>query len=414
MISKRRVVITGLGTVNPLGLDVASTWQALCQGQSGIDKVTHFDASNFSTQIVGSVKNFDVSSVMTEKEARKLDQFLQYAMVAAHQAMADANFPDDLNRDRFGVAVGSGIGGLNTIEQNHQQLQKSGPRRVSPFLVPASVINMASGNIAIRHGLRGPNFAITTACTTGTHNIGFAARTIAYGDADVMLAGGAEASSSPLGMAGFAAARAMSTRNDEPQRASRPWDKDRDGFVLSDGAAVLVLESLEHAQARGAKIYAELVGLGMSDDAFHVTSPPEDGAGACAAMANALRDAGVEPHDVDYINAHGTSTHAGDIAETNAIKSLFGDHAYKLAVSSTKSMTGHLLGAAGAIEAMITVLTIQNGIIPPTINLDNPDEGCDLDYVPHTARKADVKIALSNSFGFGGTNGSLLFRRFEA
>jgi 3-oxoacyl-[acyl-carrier-protein] synthase II len=413
-MSKRRVVVTGLGTVNPLGLDVASTWQALCQGKSGIGKVTHFDASNFSTQIVGSVHGFDVTSVMTEKDARKMDLFLQYAMVAAGQAIADAGFPDDIDRDRIGVAVGSGIGGLNTIEQNHLQLQKSGPRRVSPFLVPAAVINMAAGNIAIRFGFSGPNFAITTACTTGTHNIGFAARTIAYGDADVMLAGGAEASSSPLGMAGFAAARAMSTRNDEPEKASRPWDKDRDGFVLSDGSAILVLESLEHAQARGAKIYAEVIGLGMSDDAYHMTSPPEDGSGARKAMANALADGGIAPEEVDYINAHGTSTLVGDIAETNAIKSLFGDHAYKLAVSSTKSMTGHLLGAAGAIEAMITVLTIQNGIIPPTINLDNPDDGCDLDYVPHTARQADVRVGLSNSFGFGGTNGSLLFRRFEA
>jgi 3-oxoacyl-[acyl-carrier-protein] synthase II len=407
-------VVTGLGTVNPLGLDVASTWQALCQGKSGIGKVTHFDASNFSTQIVGSVHGFDVTSVMTEKDARKMDLFLQYAMVAAGQAIADADFPDDIDRDRIGVAVGSGIGGLNTIEQNHLQLQKSGPRRVSPFLVPAAVINMAAGNIAIRFGFSGPNFAITTACTTGTHNIGFAARTIAYGDADVMIAGGAEASSSPLGMAGFAAARAMSTRNDEPEKASRPWDKDRDGFVLSDGSAILVLESLEHAQARGAKIYAEVIGLGMSDDAYHMTSPPEDGSGARKAMANALADGGIAPEEVDYINAHGTSTLVGDIAETNAIKSLFGDHAYKLAVSSTKSMTGHLLGAAGAIEAMITVLTIQNGIIPPTINLDNPDDGCDLDYVPHTARQADVRVGLSNSFGFGGTNGSLLFRRFEA
>jgi 3-oxoacyl-[acyl-carrier-protein] synthase II len=396
-----------------MGLDVATTWQAVCQGKSGIGPVTHFDASSYSTRIVGSVKDFDVTSVMSAKEARKLDPFLQYAMVAAEQAMQDAGFPEDLDRTRFGVAVGSGIGGLNTIEQNYQQLTKSGPRRVSPFLVPAAVINMASGNIAIRHGLQGPNFAITTACTTGTHNIGYAARTIAYGDADLMLAGGTEGASSPLGMAGFAAARAMSTHNDEPEKASRPWDKDRDGFVLSDGAAILVLESLEHAQARGAHIYAELIGLGMSDDAYHVTSPPVDGSGACTAMTNALRDGGVTPDQVDYINAHGTSTQVGDIAETNAIKTLFGDHAYKLAVSSTKSMTGHLLGAAGAIEAMFTILTIQDGIIPPTINLDNPDDGCDLDYVPHTARKADVSIALSNSFGFGGTNGSLLFSRFN-
>ncbi|WP_028292416.1 beta-ketoacyl-ACP synthase II [Oceanobacter kriegii] len=412
-MTKRRVVVTGLGTVNPLGLDVETTWQALCQGKSGIGPITHFDASSYSTQIVGLVKDFDVTSVMSAKEARKLDLFLQYALVAADQALKDAALPEDTDFDRVGVAAGSGIGGLNTIEQNYQQLEKSGPRRVSPFLVPAAVINMAAGNIAIRHGLRGPNFAITTACTTGTHNIGYAARTIAYGDADVMLAGGAEGSSSPLGIAGFAAARAMSTRNDEPEKASRPWDKDRDGFVLSDGAAMLVLESLEHAQARGAKIYGEVVGLGMSDDAHHVTSPPEDGSGARKAMENALRDAGVAPEQVGYINAHGTSTQVGDIAETQAIKTLFGDHAYKLAVSSTKSMTGHLLGAAGAIEAMITVLALQNGKIPPTINLDNPDEGCDLDYVPHTARDADIEYAISNSFGFGGTNGSLLFKRFD-
>lgn len=413
-MSKRRVVVTGMGTVNPLGLDVASTWEGLCQGKSGISRIEHFDADSYATQIMGAVKGFDVTSVMKPKEARKLDLFLQFALVATGQALEDAALGDDVDKTRVGVAVGSGIGGLNTIENNYQQLQKSGPRRVSPFLVPASVINMASGNIAIRHGLKGPNFAITTACTTGTHNIGYAARTIAYGDADVMVAGGAEASSSPLGMAGFAAARAMSTRNDEPEKASRPWDQDRDGFVLSDGSAILVLEELEHAKARGANIYAEVIGLGMSDDAFHVTSPPEDGSGACAAMANALKDGGVTPDEVDYINAHGTSTHAGDIAETNAIKTLFGESASQVAVSSTKSMTGHLLGAAGAIEALITVLTIRDGIIPPTINLDNPDPACDLDYVPHTARKAKVDIALSNSFGFGGTNGSLLFRRYDS
>ncbi|MBM95191.1 MAG: beta-ketoacyl-[acyl-carrier-protein] synthase II [Oceanospirillaceae bacterium] len=412
-MSKRRVVVTGLGTVNPLGLDVASTWESLCQGKSGISRIEHFDASSYSTQIMGAVKGFDVSSVMTPKEARKLDLFLQYALVTIEQALGDAGLGDDVDKNRVGVAVGSGIGGLNTIENNYNQLQKSGPRRVSPFLVPASVINMAAGNIAIRYGFKGPNFAITTACTSGTHNIGYAARTIAYGDADVMIAGGAEASSSPLGMAGFAAARAMSTRNDEPEKASRPWDKDRDGFVLSDGSAILVLEELEHAKARGAKIYAEVIGLGMSDDAFHVTSPPEDGSGACAAMANALKDGGVTPDQVDYINAHGTSTSAGDIAETNAIKTLFGDNADKVAVSSTKSMTGHLLGAAGAIEALITVMTIRDSMIPPTINLDNPDPACDLDYVPHVARKADVRVALSNSFGFGGTNGSLLFSRYD-
>ncbi|TVV43875.1 beta-ketoacyl-ACP synthase II [Thalassolituus sp. C2-1] len=412
-MTKRRVVITGLGSVNPLGLNVADTWRALCAGESGITRIEHFDTEGYATKIGGAVKQFDVTSVMSEKDARKMDLFLQYAMVAAEQAIVDAAFPESLNRDRVGVAVGSGIGGITTIEQNYQQLQSSGPRRVSPFLVPAAVINMASGNIAIRHKLRGPNFAITTACTTGTHNIGYAARTIAYGDADVMIAGGSEMASSPLGVAGFAAARAMSTRNDEPEKASRPWDKDRDGFVLGDGAAVLVLESLEHAQARGATIYAELSGLGMSDDAHHITSPPENGEGARMAMANALNDAGLQPQDIDYINAHGTSTLIGDIAETQAIKDLFGDHVSRLAVSSTKSMTGHLLGAAGALEALITVLAVRDGIAPPTINLDHPAEGCDLDYVPHKARKMDIRAAVSNSFGFGGTNGSLLFRRYD-
>jgi 3-oxoacyl-[acyl-carrier-protein] synthase II len=412
-MTKRRVVITGLGSVNPLGLNVADTWRARCAGESGITRIEHFDTEGYATKIGGAVKHFDVTSVMSEKDARKMDLFLQYAMVAAEQAIVDAAFPESLNRDRVGVAVGSGIGGITTIEQNYQQLQSSGPRRVSPFLVPAAVINMASGNIAIRHKLRGPNFAITTACTTGTHNIGYAARTIAYGDADVMIAGGSEMASSPLGVAGFAAARAMSTRNDEPEKASRPWDKDRDGFVLGDGAAVLVLESLEHAQARGATIYAELSGLGMSDDAHHITSPPENGEGARMAMANALNDAGLQPQDIDYINAHGTSTLIGDIAETQAIKDLFGDHVSRLAVSSTKSMTGHLLGAAGALEALITVLAVRDGIAPPTINLDHPAEGCDLDYVPHKARNMDIRAAVSNSFGFGGTNGSLLFRRYD-
>ncbi len=412
-MTKRRVVITGLGSVNPLGLTVADTWRALCAGKSGITRIEHFDTEGYATKIGGAVKQFDVTSVMSEKDARKMDLFLQYAMVAAEQAIVDAVFPDALNRDRVGVAVGSGIGGIMTIEQNYQQLQNSGPRRVSPFLVPAAVINMASGNIAIRHKFRGPNFAITTACTTGTHNIGYAARTIAYGDADVMIAGGSEMASSPLGVAGFAAARAMSTRNDEPEKASRPWDKDRDGFVLGDGAAVLVLESLEHAQARGATIYAELCGLGMSDDAHHITSPPENGEGARMAMANALNDAGLQPQDIDYINAHGTSTLIGDIAETRAIRDLFGGHVSRLAVSSTKSMTGHLLGAAGALEALITVLAVRDGIAPPTINLDHPAEGCDLDYVPHKVRKIDIRAAVSNSFGFGGTNGSLLFRRYD-
>lgn len=412
-MNKRRVVITGLGTVNALGLNTTDTWQALLAGKSGISTIEHFDTEGYATRIAASIPDFDISAIMTEKEARKIDLFLQYALVAAEEAILDANLPDSIDRDRIGVAVGSGIGGLSTIENSHAQLLKSGPRRVSPFLVPGAVINMASGNIAIRHGFRGPNFAITTACTTGTHNIGYAARTIAYGDADVMIAGGAEAASSPLGIAGFSAARAMSNRNDEPQRASRPWDKERDGFVLGDGSAVLVLESLEHAQARGATIYAELSGLGLSDDAHHITSPPEDGSGAAAAMLNALKDADLQPEDIAYINAHGTSTQVGDIAETRAIKSVFGEHAYKLGVSSTKSMTGHLLGAAGAIEALITILAIRHNIAPPTINLDNPDEGCDLDYIAHTARPMTINAAISNSFGFGGTNGSLLFTRYD-
>lgn len=412
-MNKRRVVITGLGTVNALGLNTTDTWQALLAGKSGISTIEHFDTEGYATRIAACIPDFDISAIMTEKEARKIDLFLQYALVAAEEAILDANLPDSIDRDRIGVAVGSGIGGLSTIENSHAQLLKSGPRRVSPFLVPGAVINMASGNIAIRHGFRGPNFAITTACTTGTHNIGYAARTIAYGDADVMIAGGAEAASSPLGIAGFSAARAMSNRNDEPQRASRPWDKERDGFVLGDGSAVLVLESLEHAQARGATIYAELSGLGLSDDAHHITSPPEDGSGAAAAMHNALKDADLQPEDIAYINAHGTSTQVGDIAETRAIKSVFGEHAYKLGVSSTKSMTGHLLGAAGAIEALITILAIRHNIAPPTINLDNPDEGCDLDYIAHTARPMTINAAISNSFGFGGTNGSLLFTRYD-
>lgn len=412
-MSKRRVVITGLGTVNPLALDVLQTWQALCAGKSGISSIEHYDTSQFSTHIAGTVKGFDVSELMSLKEARRMDLFIQYAIAAAQQAYDDANFSENLNKTRVGVAVGAGIGGIGYIEQAYDDLLAKGPRRASPFLVPGAVINMAAGNIAIRFGLQGPNIAITTACTSGTHNIGYAARTIAYGDADVMLAGGAEKSSTPLAMAGFSAARALSTRNDEPTKASRPWDKDRDGFVLSDGAAILVLESLEHAQARNAKIYAELIGFGMSDDAFHITSPPEDGAGACMAMTNALTDAGLAAEQINYINAHGTSTPAGDLAETNAIKTVFKQHAYQLAVSSTKSMTGHLLGAAGAIEALISVLSINHDIAPPTINLDNPGEGCDLDYVAEGARAMKINNVLSNSFGFGGTNGSLVFQKYK-
>lgn len=412
-MSKRRVVITGLGTINPLALNVEHTWQALCAGKSGISSIEHYDTSEFSTHIAGTVKDFDVTTVMTVKEARRMDLFIQYAIAAAQQAYDDANFPENIDNTRIGVAVGAGIGGIGYIEQAYDDLLAKGPRRASPFLVPGSIINMAAGNIAIRFGFQGPNFAITTACTSGAHNIGYAARTIAYGDADVMFAGGAEKSSTPLAMASFSAARALSTRNQEPTKASRPWDKDRDGFVLSDGAAILVLESLEHAQARNAKIYAEITGFGMSDDAFHITSPPEDGAGAYKAMQNALNDAGLAPEAVDYVNAHGTSTLAGDLAETNAIKALFQDHAYKLAVSSTKSMTGHLLGAAGAIEAIVSVLSIYNNIAPPTINLDEPSEGCDLDYISDGARAMKIDTVLSNSFGFGGTNGSLVFQKYK-
>ncbi|WP_323752927.1 beta-ketoacyl-ACP synthase II [Marinobacter sp.] len=414
-MSKRRVVITGMGMLSPVGNDVASSWAAVCAGRSGIGAIDRFDATDYNTRIGGAVKNLDMEPWLSSKEARKLDPFIHYGLIAAQQAVDDSGLEqyDKLDRERVGIAIGSGIGGLEYIEKNIIQMEKSGPRKVSPFFVPASVINMISGNAAIRFGYKGPNIAIVTACTTGTHNIGYAARTIAYGDADVMLAGGSEMATTRSAVAAFSSARALSTRNDEPEKASRPWDKDRDGFVLSDGAGVLVLEALEHAQARGATIYGEVTGFGMSDDAYHITSPPEGGEGAARSMANAIRDAGLSVDQVDYINAHGTSTQAGDIAEVAAVKSVFGEHAENLAVSSTKSMTGHLLGAAGAVEAIFSVLAVRDGILPPTINLDNPADGCDLDFVPHTSRKADVKVALSNSFGFGGTNGTLIFSRFE-
>ncbi len=372
------------------------------------------DLSAYSTRFGGSVKGFDVEQYMSAKEARKIDLFIQYGLAAGFQAMRDAGLEiTDANRERIGVAMGSGIGGLTNIENNCKSLIEQGPRRISPFFVPGSIINMISGFLSIHPGLQGPNYAMATACTTGTHCIGMAARNIAYGDADVMVAGGAEMATCGLGMGGFAAARALSTRNDEPTRASRPWDKDRDGFVLSDGAGALVLEELEHAKARGATIYAELIGFGMSGDAYHMTSPPEDGEGAARCMAHALRDAGVKPDQVEYINAHGTSTAAGDLAEAAAIKAVFAEHAYRLAVSSTKSMTGHLLGAAGAVEAIFSVLALRDQVAPPTINLEQPDEGCDLDFVPHQARHMSIDAVLSNSFGFGGTNGSLLFRRLR-
>ena len=414
-MSKRRVVITGMGMLSPLGNDVASSWEGICAGRSGIGMIDRFDASEYSTRIGGAIKDLDLESYLSAKESRKLDAFIHYGLIAAQQAVDDSGLAEygELDRDRAGIAIGSGIGGLEYIEKSVLTMEKSGPRKVSPFFVPASVINMISGNAAIRFGYRGPNIAIVTACTTGTHNIGYAARTIAYGDADVMLAGGSEMATTRTGIAAFASARALSTRNDEPEKASRPWDRDRDGFVLSDGAGVVALEELEHAIKRGATIYGELVGFGMSDDAHHITAPPEDGEGAARSMINALRDAGLQPEDVDYINAHGTSTQVGDVAEIAAAKRVFGSHASQLAMSSTKSMTGHLLGAAGAIEAIFSLLAIRDGVLPPTINLDNPDEGCDLDLVPNTCRKSDVRVALSNSFGFGGTNGTLVVRRYE-
>ncbi|KRW83176.1 beta-ketoacyl-ACP synthase II [Marinobacter sp. P4B1] len=414
-MSKRRVVITGMGMLSPVGNDVSTSWNAVCAGRSGIGQIDRFDASEYGTRIGGAVKDLDIEPWLSSKEARKLDAFIHYGLIAAQQAVDDSGLEqfDKLDKERVGIAIGSGIGGLEYIEKNIIQMEKAGPRKVSPFFVPASVINMISGNAAIRFGYKGPNIAIVTACTTGTHNIGYAARTIAYGDADVMLAGGAEMATTRSGIAAFSSARALSTRNDEPEKASRPWDKERDGFVLSDGAGVLVLEDLEHAKARGATIYGEVVGFGMSDDAHHITAPPADGDGAARSMANALRDAGLKPEEVDYINAHGTSTLVGDVAEVAAVKSVFGGHAEKLAMSSTKSMTGHLLGAAGAVEAIFSVLALREGILPPTINLDNPDEGCDLDFVANQSRQSDARVALSNSFGFGGTNGTLIFRRYE-
>ena len=411
----RRVVMTGCGAVSPLGNTVADNWKAIAAGSSGIGAIERFSTEGYATRIGGAVRNLEVSDYLPPKEIRKMDAFLQYGLIAAYEAIESSGLMggDGPDADRVGCAIGSGIGGLEYIEKNFQALRDHGPRRVSPFFVPASVINMVAGNLAIQYGFCGPNIAITTACTTGTHNIGYAARTIAHGDADVMIAGGAEMATTPTGLAAFASARALSTRNDEPEKASRPWDRDRDGFVLSDGAGAVVLEELEHARARGANILAEVAGFGMSDDAHHITAPPEDGRGAAKAMRNALRDAGMEPHDVDYINAHGTSTTVGDVAEVAAIQSVFGDSAREVAVSSTKSMTGHLLGAAGAVEAIYCALSIRDGLLPPTINLDDPDEGCDLDFVPHRARQADVSVALSNSFGFGGTNGTLILKRPE-
>ncbi|MDY7561307.1 beta-ketoacyl-ACP synthase II [Pseudomonas sp. 10B1] len=412
-MSRRRVVVTGMGMLSPLGTDVPSSWQGILAGRSGIGLIEHTDLSAFTTRFGGSVKDFKVEEYLAAKEARRLDLFIQYGLAASFQAVRNSGLEvTDENRDRIGVAMGAGIGGLTNIENNSRSLHEQGPGKISPFFVPGSIINMISGFLSIHLGAQGPNYAIATACTTGTHCIGMAARNIVYGEADVMIAGGAEMAACGLGMGGFGASRALSTRNDDPARASRPWDKGRDGFVLSDGAGALVLEELEHAKARGATIYAELIGFGMSGDAYHMTSPPEDGAGAARCIANALRDAKLNVDEVQYINAHGTSTLAGDLAEASAIKTVFGDHAYKLAVSSTKSMTGHLLGAAGAVEAIFSILAINDQVAPPTINLDQPDEGCDLDFVPHEAKPMPIDVAVSNSFGFGGTNGSLVFRRF--
>lgn len=410
----RRVVITGLGMVSPLGNDVTTTWNALKEAQSGINILEQFDTSAFSTRFGGSIKNFDSEPYMPAKDAKRMDVFILYGVAAGAQAMQDAGLDgeDSFDPARFGAAIGSGIGGITAIEINSELIRNSGPRKVSPFFVPGSIINMLSGTLSIRCNLQGPNIAVTTACTTGTHNIGLAAQMIATGQADLMLAGGAEMATSPVGLGGFCAARALSTRNDNPQAASRPFDKDRDGFVLSDGAGIMVLEEYEHARKRGARIYAEISGFGMSADAFHMTSPSENGRGAATCMRNALLSAGMNPEDIQYINAHGTSTLAGDIAETQAIKSVFGQYAGSLPVSSTKSMLGHLLGAAGAVEAIVCVMSLHDQVITPTINLDNPDPQCDLDYVPGTSRNVRLNAVLSNSFGFGGTNGSLIFKRF--
>jgi 3-oxoacyl-[acyl-carrier-protein] synthase II len=409
-MSKRRVVVTGMGMLSPIGNDLTTAWTNATAGKSGANLIDSFDTEAFSVKIAASVKDFDVTEYMDRKEARRIDTFIQYGLAAGIQAVHDAGLEaTEADASRIGVAIGSGIGGINTIEDTHSTLLKSGPRRVSPFFVPASVINMISGNLSIRFGFKGPNIAIVTACTTGTHNIGFGARMIQYGDADAMVVGGAEQACSPITIAAFSSMKALSTRNDAPEQASRPWDTDRDGFLLGDGAGVLVLEEYERAKARGAKIYCEIAGFGMSGDAYHITSPSEDGAGAISAMTNALNDASMNPENIDYINAHGTSTPLGDVAETLAVKQVFGADT-RVPVSSSKSMIGHLLGAAGAVEAILTILSIHNNVIAPTINLDNPSDGCDLDYVPNVARDVEVNAALSNSFGFGGTNGSLIFK----
>ncbi len=411
-MNNRRVVVTGLGIVSPVGNNIKDSWDNIINGKSGIDYITHLDIENQSVSFGGSVKNLEVEKYLDKKEARKMDVFIHYGLIAAIQAIEDAGLEvDEASADRIGVAIGAGIGGLDSIEKTTMLFNKKGPRRISPFFVPSSIINMISGNLSIMYGFKGPNFAIVTACTTGTHNIGDAARIIEYGDADVMIAGGAEMATTNCGLGGFAAAHALSKRNDAPKTASRPWDIDRDGFVLADGAGVLVLEEYERAKKRGANIYAEVLGYGMNADAYHITLPSKGGEGAAKCMLNSIKNAKLNPSDIDYINAHGTSTPAGDIAETQALKAALGEHAYDIAVSSTKSMTGHLLGAAGGVEAIFTTLAIKEQIAPPTINIFNQDPECDLDYVANSARKIKIKHAISNSFGFGGTNGSLLFSK---
>ncbi|SEF38827.1 beta-ketoacyl-ACP synthase II [Nitrosomonas ureae] len=412
-MSKRKVVVTGLGIVSPVGNTISSAWENIIAGKSGITRISRFDASNFGSQIAGEVKDFDIHQYLSAKDARRMDIFIHYGMAAAIQAVRDAGIDEisQLEAERIGVNIGSGIGGLSMIESTDIAYHAGGPRKISPFFIPSTIINMIAGNLSIMYGYKGPNLAIVTACTTATHSIGHSARMIEYGDADVMVCGGAESCVTPLAIGGFAAAKALSVHNDEPEIASRPWDIDRDGFVLGEGAGVLVLEEMEHAKRRGARIYAELAGFGMSADAFHMTAPCDDGEGAARCMSNALKNAGIDIAEVDYVNAHGTSTPLGDIAETIAVKRCFGSHASKLAVNSTKSMTGHLLGAAGGVEAIFSVLATYHQIAPPTINLVNQDPQCDLDYIPNTARNMNIKVALSNSFGFGGTNGTLVFRR---
>ena len=410
----RRVVVTGMGILSPLGNTVVETWQGILAGKSGVAPIDGFDVSAYSTRFSASVKNFDVEQYLPIKDARKMDLFVQFGMAAGIQAMQDSGLEiTEEMAPRVGCAIGSGIGGIGQIEKNAEIIRTSGPRKISPFFVPGSIINMIAGNLSVMFNLQGPNLAMVTACTSGTHNIGLGAKLIAMGDADAMLVGGAEMATTPVGLGGFAAARALSTRNENPEAASRPWDRDRDGFVLGDGAGVLVLEEYTMAKARGARIYAEVLGFGMSGDAYHMTLPPEDGRGAAAAMSNAIRDAGIAVDRVSYINAHGTSTSAGDLAESRAIETVLGNAARQVAVSSTKSMVGHLLGAAGAVEAIFSILALRDQVAPPTINLDNPDEGCNLNYVPNTAQERPIDCVLSNSFGFGGTNGSLLFARAD-